>query len=81
MNSVFFTDLDAVVRHRVALLIVIGKRPYAELATTFVSTLPKILTFLDRHTPPFIAKVNRPSPAELAKRPNAAGTVNLWYPT
>ena len=67
-------------QHGVALLIVIGKLPYPELAKHFVATLPKIGAFLDKHTPLFIAKVYRPSPAELARNPSAGGEVTLWYP-
>jgi len=67
-------------QHGVALLIVIGKTPFPELAKHFVTTLPKIEAFLDKHTPPFIAKVYRPSPAELAHNPFARGEVTLWYP-
>lgn len=36
-----------------------------ELARNFLNTLPKVEAFLDRHSPPLIAKVYRPSPAEL----------------
>jgi hypothetical protein len=73
-------ELEAVVRHRVTLLVVIGKAPHSELARHFVATVPRITAFLDRHRPPLIAKVYRPSPAELARNANAPGTVSLWYP-
>lgn len=73
-------EREAVMRHGVALLIVIGKVPYPELARHFVATLPKIEAFLDKHTPPFIAKVYRPSPSDLARNPPASGEVLLWYP-
>jgi len=73
-------ELDAVVRHRVALLVVIGKASYPELARHFVVTVPRITVFLTRHRPPFIAKVYQPSPAESARNPDAPGTVSLWYP-
>ena len=73
-------EREAVMQHGVALLVVIGKLPYPELAKHFVATLPKIEAFLDKHTPPFIAKVYRPSPAELARNPSAGGEVTLWYP-
>ncbi len=73
-------EREAVMRHGVALLIVIGKVPYPELARHFVATLPKIEAFLDKHTPPFIAKVYRPSPSDLARNPSASGEVPLWYP-
>ncbi|MGH8513862.1 MAG: hypothetical protein ACREV8_07950 [Gammaproteobacteria bacterium] len=73
-------ELAAVVRHRVRLLVVVGKAPFSQLARHFVTTVPRITKFLAKHTPPLIAKVYRPLPAELAKNPNAPGTVTLWYP-
>jgi hypothetical protein len=72
-------ELDAVIRHRVSLSVVIGKAPLPELAASFVETLPRIEAFLSRQTPPFIAKVYRPSPSE-AERGDAAGRVELWHP-
>lgn len=73
-------ELAAVVRHRVALLVVIGQAPYPQLARHFVATLPRVETFLAARTPPFIAKVYRPAPAELSRDVNALGSVTLWYP-
>jgi hypothetical protein len=35
----------AVVRHRVQLLIVVGKAPFPQLASSFIDTYPKIATF------------------------------------
>jgi hypothetical protein len=73
-------ELGAVVRHRVALLVLVGKAPHAELARGFLRTLPRITRFLQRHERPFIAKVHRPNPREVARRPEAPGSVSLWYP-
>jgi hypothetical protein len=73
-------ELAAVVQHNVALLVVIGDAPYADLARSFVATLPRVLAFIENHPPPVIGKVYRPSPAELAGKPNARGRVELWYP-
>ncbi len=73
-------ELAAVDRHRVTLLVVIGKAPFPQLARHFVATVPRIAKFLAKHPPPLIAKVYRPSPAELAKNPDAPGTVALSYP-
>jgi hypothetical protein len=73
-------ELAAVVRHRVALLVVVGNAPHAELAANFVRTVARITAFVGRHTPPFIPKVYRPTPADIAANPNAAGSVSLWYP-
>ena len=73
-------ELDAVVRHRVALLVVVGNVPHAVLAQNFVRTAKRIQAFVRSHPPPFIAKVHRPSPADLARNPLAPGSVSLWYP-
>ena len=73
-------ERDAVIRHRVALLVVVGKAPLKELAENFVATLPRITEFLARHKAPLIAKVYRPRPAERMERSDAPGSVNLWYP-
>lgn len=73
-------ELDAVVRHGVALLVVVGQAPFPALATSFVQTLPRIEAFLDSHDPPYIAKVYRPTPAELTRNVAAIGSIALWYP-
>ena len=73
-------ELAAVIQHGVALLVVIGQLPLPQLARHFVATLARIEAFLAAHAPPFIAKVYRPSPAELAKNSDAIGGVTLWYP-
>ena len=73
-------ERDAVIRHKVALLIVIGKAPYPALAHAFVASLPKIEQFLGTHTAPFIAKVYRPAPTPAGSINLAQGSVDLWYP-
>ena len=73
-------ERDAVMRHRVGLLVIVGVAPFAELARAFVATLPSIEHFLDNHAPPFIAKVYRPSRGDTAERADALGRVELWYP-
>jgi hypothetical protein len=73
-------ELAAVMDHHAALIVVIGNAPFAELAKNFVNTIAQIEEFLDSHEPPFIAKVYRPSPADLTKDPAAPGTISLWYP-
>jgi hypothetical protein len=73
-------ELAAVVEHKAALLVVIGTAPYPDLAKAFVATTPRIVEFINDHERPFIAKVYRPSPAEVAKASGAAGRVELWYP-
>ena len=73
-------ELAAVMRHRVVLLIVSGKVPLPELGRNFVATLPSIEAFLDKHEPPYVAKIYRPSAAELARKPTTQGSIALWYP-
>lgn len=73
-------ELAAIVEHELALLVVIGKAPYADLARSFVASLDRVAAFLGAHRPPLIGKVYRPSPAELASKPDASGRVELWYP-
>jgi hypothetical protein len=73
-------ELAAVVQHRVALLLVQGRAPYPQLAVWFVQTLPRIEAFVAAHAPPYIAKVQRPTPKELSLHPEASGRVVLWYP-
>jgi hypothetical protein len=94
LSHVYFTDRDLgvrfpqilrtaglkVERHRMRLLVVIGKAPFPALASSFVSTAPRIEAFLGRHRPPLIAKVYRPTTSELAKRPDAPGRIELSYP-
>lgn len=74
-------ELAAVIRHSVALLIVIGKVPLPDLGYNFVASLARIEAFLDRHEPPYIAKVYRPSAGAVLKcNPMMPGTISLWYP-
>ena len=73
-------ELAAVVEHRVALLVVIGKAPYPQLARSFVATREQILDFLDRHNPPFVAKVYRAPAVEVLSNADAPGSVSQWYP-
>jgi hypothetical protein len=73
-------ELAAVRKHKVVLLIVVGKVPLAELARNFVNTVGVIEECLDRHRPPCIVKVYRPAPSRLARAADAPGTVSLWYP-
>ena len=67
-------ELAAVRRHKVALLIVVGKVPFAELAENFVATLQTIEAFVAMQKPPYIAKIYR------AARGGQGGTIARWYP-
>jgi PIN like domain len=73
-------ELATVMQHGVALLVVIGHAPYPELARAFVATVPRILNFIERHEPPYNAKVYRPSPGDIADDPLAPGRIELWHP-
>jgi len=73
-------ELATVMQHGVALLVVVGHAPYPELAQAFVATQPRILNFIERHEPPYIAKVYRPSPGDIANDPSALGRIELWHP-
>jgi hypothetical protein len=73
-------ELKAVIDHKVALLVVIGKVPHPELARNFVNSLPRIESFLGKREPAFIAKVYRPTAHELRLDPDSEGSVALWYP-
>jgi hypothetical protein len=55
-------ERDMVMRARVALFCLIGDVPHQELAANVVRTLDRIIAFREAHSPPFIAKVYRPSP-------------------
>ncbi len=52
-------ERDAVMRHGVALLVIVGSAPFPELAHAFVATIPRVEQFLASHQAPFIAKVYR----------------------
>lgn len=67
-------------RNGVALLVLVGKAKHSELADGFIATLPKIEQFLERHSPPYIAKVYRPSPPKAKDKGTGPGSIDLWYP-
>jgi hypothetical protein len=73
-------ELEAVKRFKVPLLILVGQVTTAELAHNFVRTLPRIEAFMEGRSSPFIGKVYRATPAELAKSAAAPGRVELWFP-
>lgn len=73
-------ELNAVVRHGVSLLVVVGRARFADLAHSFVATVPRIEAFLDHHAPPLIAKVYRAARMDVTKGAGTPGTVSLWYP-
>lgn len=70
----------AVMDNDVALLVVIGRAPFPELAAAFVAAEPRIREFLAAHKPPYIAKVYRPGAAAVGVNPSAPGRIEKWYP-
>lgn len=73
-------ELAAVIEHQVTLLVIVGHAPYPQLARSFVATRHRILDFLERHKPPLIAKVYRPSATQATDDPDTPGRIELWYP-
>lgn len=74
-------EREAVRSAGATLLVLIGGDATApELARNFLNTLSKVEAFLDRHSPPLIAKVYRPSPADLidAGRPGSIELKLHW---
>lgn len=64
---------DDILRFGARLLILKGKAPHAAMARSFVLTYPAIERFLERHEPPFIAKVYR-HPHD----PDRPGRIEMW---
>lgn len=73
-------ELATVMQHDVALLVIVGHAPYPDLARAFLATKGRVLNFIERHEPPYIAKVYRPSPTDVAKDPSTPGRIELWHP-
>lgn len=73
-------ELAAVVRHRVRLLVIVGKAPFPVLAASFVATRSRVEAFLENTRPPVIAKVYRATPAQFAQNQSAPGRIEQWYP-
>lgn len=70
-------ERDMVMRAGVPLFMLIGKTTHAVLARNFIQTFPRVVEFLVRHAPPFIARVYRPSPVS-AVADGEPGRVDLW---
>lgn len=73
-------ERDAVMRHRVGLLVIRRRRALSGSCTVVRGDSAAYRTFLVRHKPPFIGKVYRPSPADIKQRSDAPGRIELWYP-
>ena len=72
-------ERNAVMRHSVGLLVIIGAAPFPDLARAFVTSLPIVEQFVQEYKSPFIAKVYRRTPAEMARHGAGPGRVELWY--
>jgi len=73
-------ELEAVIAHRVALLVLIGKATSQELARAFLATRPTIERFVEKQTPPYIAKVFRGTKSDGHEGRWSSGRVEQWYP-
>ena len=68
----------AVMAFKVALLVVVGNARHSELASGFVAMRDRTLRFVEKHDPPYIARVYC-SPVVDPKRKTAQqGRIELW---
>lgn len=70
-------ERDAVMSNGVAMFVLIGTIPHPELAHAFVAAHGRVAAFLERHRPPFIAKVYQGPPGRAPGR-LLPGRVELW---
>lgn len=73
-------EKQAVLREGVGLFLVMGNARHEELALNFVDCIGKIERFCNRHEPPFIAGVYRPTPLQRAKQRRPKGRVEILFP-
>jgi PIN like domain len=59
-------ERDTIMRHGLAAFVLVGGKTHGEKAETFLRAFSRVLRFLQRHPPPFIAKIY------------ASGKVELW---
>ncbi|MGH7714260.1 MAG: hypothetical protein ACREOG_23485 [Gemmatimonadaceae bacterium] len=71
-------ELAAVATAGVGMFVLIGQVSTRELAANFIRTFASVEKFIARSPRPFIARVYRPAPSELARNPSAAGRVEPW---
>lgn len=67
---------DMVMIAKVGLFILAGHHPHKILATNLVRTIQKVIKFSENHTPPYIARIYKPSDDKY--RRGKAGNVKLW---
>ena len=70
-------ERDAVRRANVGMFVMVGKGSHRELALNVVNTAAAISAFTREHTPPFIARIYRPSPVS-AVYLGKPGRVEMW---
>lgn len=68
----------AVFEAGLALIMLVGKGKHAELAENFVRSIARVEAFVTVEARPFIAKLFRPTPSELARNALAAGRIERW---
>ena len=73
-------ELRAVFDAGLGLFVLIGHAPVRVLAENFLRMHDAVAAFAQRHERPFIARVYRPTPTELARDPAARGRVERWKP-
>lgn len=72
------TERDAVMEHRVGLIVLTGRQPHAALAQNFINGRAVIEAFLAANPPPFIAKLSLPAAGALSRDPSASGRIAMW---
>ncbi len=70
-------EIDAIMQSGIGLFVLVGKATHKELAENFVATIHKIYNFIEKNSPPFIAKTYRPSIGSKQKI-RKFGEVKLW---
>jgi hypothetical protein len=71
---------DAVLQAGLGLIVLVGAAPHADLAGNFIRSVQQVEAFVARTPLPFIARLYRPSPADLRKKPSAPGRIVPWLP-
>lgn len=70
----------AVLEACLRLIVVVGKRPFPEIATHFARARMPIERFISRNAGPWIAGFYVPSPRDLLQRRDPAGRIEKWLP-
>lgn len=70
-------ERDAVMSNGIAMFVLIGTVSFPELAHAFLASRRRVEAFLERNSPPFIAKIYR-GPLNPSVGSYRAGEVELW---